>query len=171
MQLPSIDRIPGTRPVAVETASLSTGRVVPAAPVNASEKRPLTVEPTPSVVNLINQANKPNTGEGVYVSVSDPSRKDSLAYGSPKDWTIHQPRAEKPEKPPPEPPLYKLLIDHVKSLWQASATAVQVQDQVRNQVDPAVRQGGVQAAQSVMGTQEITYHPPNKINQTEKTGL
>ncbi|GAB4213207.1 MAG: hypothetical protein Fur007_06950 [Rhodoferax sp.] len=170
MQLPSIDRIPSTRPVAVEAASLSTGRVVPVAPVNTADKRPVAVEATPSVINLVNQANKPGDGEGVYSSVSDPNRKDSLAFGPAKDWTIQQPRAEKPEKPPPEPPLYKLLIDHVKSLWQASATAVQVQDEVRNQVDPATRLGGVNAAQAAAREPVVTY-APNRVNKTEKPGM
>ena len=83
-----------------------------------------------------NQADKPNAGEGVYTSVSDPVRKDSEASTSPKDWTIHRPVTEKVKDPPPEP-MSKILMDHIKSLWLASASAVQVQQQVKNQLDPS----------------------------------
>jgi hypothetical protein len=164
MQLPPIDRIPNLRTVAAESASLATGRVVPVAPVNPSTQSTPAADPSPSVVNLINQADKPNFGEGVYSSVSDPSRRGADADTSAKDWTIHRPAPEKVPDPPPEP-LSKILLDHIKSLWVASASAVQVQTQVKNQVDMA--QAGVNAPQGALSTEVLTYSP-SKINKTEK---
>lgn len=164
MQLPSIDRVSNLRPLASESASLATGRVVPVAPVNPSTQSVPAAEPSPSVVNLINQAEKPNFGEGVYSSVSDPSRRGADADTSAKDWTIQRPAPEKVEVPPPEP-ISKMLMDHINSLWTASASAVQVQTQVKNQVDMA--QTGVNATPGALSTEVFTYSP-SKINKAEK---
>ncbi|MEO8121733.1 MAG: hypothetical protein ABI606_20720, partial [Rhodoferax sp.] len=122
------------------------------------------IEPTPSVINLVNLANKPSTGEGVYASVSDPAQRGSEAATTPKDWTIHRPESEKVEDPPPVP-ISKLLIDHIKSLWTASASAVQVQ-QVKNQLD--MGQPNPNATPGVLSTEVLTYSP-SKINKTGKT--
>ena len=165
MQLPSIDRIQSLRPVAVESASQATGRVVPVAPVNPSTQSTIPIEPQPSVINLINQADKPNAGEGVYSSVSDPVRKGSDAAISPRDWTIRRPVPEKVEDPPPEP-LSKILLDHIKALWLASASAVQVQQQVKDELD--LTRSGANATPGVLASEVFTYSP-TKINKTEKT--
>ena len=121
-------------------------------------------EPAPSVVNKINTADKPNVGEGVYASVSDPMRKGADAAAPPKDWTIKRPAPEKVEFPPPEP-ISKLLMEHLKSLWQASAAAVQVQQQVRNQSEMTPNNSN--GPQGVNVEQVLTYSP-TKINKTEK---
>jgi hypothetical protein len=164
MQLPSIDRIPSLRPVAAELASLATGRVVPVAPVNPPVQAVAGEEPAPSVINMIGQADKSNAGEGIYSSVADPVLKGAAELAS-ADWTIKRPAPEKVEDPPPEP-MYKVLMDHVKSLWTASASAVQVQQQVRDELD--VSKGGVNAPQGMVATEVFTYSP-TKINKTEKT--
>jgi len=164
MQLPSIDRIPSLRPVAAESASLATGRVMPVAPVNPPTQTVAAEEPIPSVINMIGQADKSSAGEGVYSSVADPVRKDAAAQAS-ADWTIKRPVAEKVEDPPPEP-IYKMLIDQVKSLWAASASAVQVQQQVRDELDPT--KSGINAPQGMVATEVFTYSP-TKIPKTEKT--
>ena len=152
--------------MAVEAAALTTGRVVPVVPVNPPVQAAAPAEPTPGVVNLIKQVDKPSAGEGVYSSVSDPVRPGAEAANPPKDWTIKRPAPEKVEDPPPEP-LSKILIDHIKSLWEASASAVQVQQQVRNQLEPqpvtnALATNGVVA-------NEIYNFSPSKINKIEKT--
>jgi len=165
MQLPSIDRIQSLRPVAAESASQATGRVVPVAPVNLPTQSAIPIEPVPSVINMINQADKPSAGEGVYSSVSDPVRKGADAASSSKDWTIHRPAPEKIEDPPPEP-LSKILLDHIKSLWTASASAVQVQQQVKDQVD--MSKTSINAAPGVIASEVFTYSP-TKINKTERT--
>jgi len=164
MQLPSIDRISSVRPVAAESASLATGRVLPIAPVNPPAQAVTTEEPVPSVINMIGQADKPNTGEGVYRSVADPVRKEAATQVS-ADWTIKRPAPEKVEDPPPEP-MYKVLLDHVKMLWSSSASAPQVQQQVSDTLD--VTKGGINAPQGVLATEVFTYSP-SKIPQTEKT--
>lgn len=163
MQLPSIDRIQNLRPVAAETASLVTGKVVPVAPVNPSTQSTLPAEPSPSVINMINQAEKPIAGEGVYSSVSDPSRTGAAASSTEKDWTIHRPAPEKVEDPPPEP-ISKMLVEHIKSLWLASASAVQVQQQVKNQLDAS--QPNLNATPGVLSSESLTYSP-SKVNKTE----
>jgi hypothetical protein len=113
---------------------------------------------------MINTGDKPNVGEGVYTSVSDPTRKGADAATSLKDWTIKQPAPEKVEYPPPEP-ISKILMDHLKSLWQASAAAVQVQQQVRNQSELTPdNTNGLQGA----GVEQVLTYSPTKINKTEK---
>ena len=164
MQLPSIDRIQSLRPVAAESASLATGKVVPVVAVNPVAQNARPVEPTPSVVNLINQADKPSVGEGVYTSVSDPTRRGAEAATPPKDWTIKRPAPEKVEDPPPVP-ISKVLMDHLRSLWEASAAAVQVQQQVRSQTDATL--SNVNRPQGVISEQVLTYSP-TKIKKNEK---
>lgn len=158
MQLPPLDRTPTLRPSGADVASMAAS-VISVAP-SANTTAP--VEPTPSVVNLVNQANKPSTGEGVYTSVSDPGRRGSEAATAEKDWTIHRPVTEKVEDPPPVP-MSKLLIDQFKLLWTASAGAIQVQ-QVKNQLD--LSQQNPNATPGVLATEVFTYSP-SKINKTE----
>lgn len=141
---------------------MAAARVMPVAPVNPSVNVTPASEPTPSVINLVGQANKPSAGEAVYTSVSDPGRRGSEAATAPKDWTIHRPVVEKVEDPPPVP-ISKLLIDHIKSLWAASASAVQVQ-QVKNQLD--MSQPNPNATPGTLSTEVLTYSP-SKINKTE----
>ena len=136
---------------------------MPVAPVNPPGQVSITpVEPTPSVINLVNQAHKPSIGEGVYSSVSDPTRRGSEAATSEKDWTIHRPVAEKVEDPPPVP-ISKVLMDHIQSLWIASASAVQVQQQVKNQLDTS--QPNLNATPGTLSSEVFTYSP-TKINKT-----
>ena len=135
------------------------------APVNPSTSSVSAAEPSPSVVNLINQADKPNFGEGVYSSVSDPTRRGAEAATAEKDWTIQRPKPEKVEDPPPEP-LSKILMDHIKSLWVSSASAVQVQTQVKNLVEEKT-QADINAPRGILAAEVLTYSP-TKINKTEK---
>jgi len=151
--------------VAVEAAALTTGRVVPVVPVNPPVQAAAPAEPTPGVVNLIKQVDKPSAGEGVYSSVSDPVRPGAEAANPSKDWTIKRPAPEKVEDPPPEP-LSKILIDHIKSLWEASASAVQVQQQVRNQIEPPQNTSANLAPGAI--TSEVYNFSPTKINKLEK---
>jgi len=121
MTIPPLDRPSTLRPVAAELASMGVSRVLPKAPINPVG---LTApEPVPSVVNMINQANKPGDGEGVYTSVSDPGRRGSEAATVPKDWTVTRPEPVKKEEPPPEP-ISKVLMDHLHKVWEASGNAV-----------------------------------------------
>ena len=161
MQLPTIDRTPNLRLSGADAASMVAVRVAPVNPVITPSTA---IEPVPSVINLVNLANKPSTGEGVYTSVSDPARRGSEAATAPKDWTIHRPAPEKVEYPVPVP-IAKVLMDHIRSLWEASASAVQVQQQVKNQLD--LSQPNPHATPGVLATEVLTYSP-RKINKTEK---
>lgn len=169
MSTTPIERIQTMRPLAAEAAALATGRVVPVVPVNPPLVHLSASEPTPGVVNLVkavDSVNKTSAGEGVYNSVSDPIRPGAEAATPPKDWTIKRPVPEKVEDPPPEP-LSKILLDHIKSLWEASASAVQVQQQVRNQLEPQPLTNAA-AAHGVISN-EVYNFSPTKINKIEKT--
>lgn len=162
MQLPHLERTPYVRPSGADVASVAVAKVIPVAPVNPAGSAILPPEPIPSVINLVNQANKPSMGEAVYTSVSDPAKRGSEAATAPKDWTIHRPEAEKVEDPPPVP-IYKVLIDHIKSMWTASASAIQVQ-QVKDQLE--IPKQNPNAVPGVLATEVLTYSP-SKINKTE----
>lgn len=157
MQLPPLDRTPSLRLYNADAASASAVKATPA--VQAAPA----VAPTPSVINMVGMSNKASTGEGVYTSVSDPARRGSEAATTPKDWTIHRPKQEKVEDPPPEP-LYKVLMENIKSLWTASASAVQV-EQVKNQQE--VTKPNPISAPGTLATEVLTYSP-TKINKTGK---
>lgn len=142
---------------------MAVAQVIPVAAVNPAANPVAAIEPTPSVINLVGQASKSNVGEGVYTSVSDPGRRGSEAATAEKDWTIHRPTPEKVEDPPPVP-MSQILIDHIKSLWTASASAVQVQQQVKNQLDTSPKNQN--ATPGLLATEVFTYSP-SKINKTE----
>ena len=142
---------------------MASTKTIPVAPVNPTVNAVASVEPSPSVVNLIGQAYKPERGEAVYTSVSDPARRGSEAGTAEKDWTIHRPKPEKVEDPPPVP-LAQLLLDHIKALWVASASAVQVQQQVKNQLD--IAPVAPSAGSGALANEVLTYSP-SKIQKTE----
>lgn len=147
---------------------MAGAKTIPVAPVNpsahveATSSLDLAPPATPGVVNLVNLANKPSAGEGVYTSVSDPARRGSEAATVSKDWTIHRPTPEKVEDPPPVP-IYKILMEHIKSLWAASANAVQV-PQVKHQQD--LLQPNPNTPSGQIATEALTY-TPGKVNKTE----
>jgi len=163
MQLPTIDRIPSQRPIATEAAALTTGRVIPIPPVNAASTGVQEPELQPSVINLINTANKPIDGEGVFASVTEPTRPGAQADDLNRQWTVRRPATDKVEEPA-KPPLFEMLINHIKSLWEASASAVQVQQQVKDQLEP---KGAASANQGTVSTEVFTYSP-TKITKTDK---
>jgi hypothetical protein len=138
-------------------------KVAAVATVNPAANSAGSIEPTPSVVNLVGLASKSNAGEGVYTSVSDPGRRGSEAATAERDWTIHRPKPEKVEDPPPVP-MSQILIEHIKSLWTASASAVQVQQHVKSQLETS--QQNPNATPGALATEVLTYSP-SKINRAE----
>jgi hypothetical protein len=163
MQLPSIDRNPNLRPAGAELASAGANRVMPVAPVNPAVHVSPPLEPVPSVINMIKTELKPSEAKPVYESVSDPAKRGSEAATAPKDWTIHRPVAEKVETPPPKP-MSQVLMDHLKTMWTASASAIQI-EQVQNQLTtPAPR--GPLAVQGELAKEALVY-TPSKIQKTE----
>lgn len=163
MPLPSVDRNTIVRPAA-EVASPAVPRVIPLAPVNPPVQAGSGVEPTPSVINLVNPALKPNEGERVYTSVSDPGRPGSEAATAPKDWTIRRPAPEKVEDPPPKP-LSQILMDHLRSVWTASASAIHIDQAKSTLVQPVPP--SLALAPGTLAKEVLTYDPA-KIKKSEK---
>lgn len=164
MQLPTIDRNPNLRPSGVDMASSGANRVIPVAPVNPSVSAHPSIQPVPSVVDLVNPALKTNEGEPVHTSVSDPGRPGSEAATAPKDWTIHRPAAQKVEDPPPKP-MYQVLMEHIKSMWTASASAIQL-EQVSNQLNPPLTI--VPAEVPGNFAKEVLVYNPDMIKRKEQ---
>ncbi len=121
------------------------------------------MEPTPGVVDLVNPALKLRDADTVYTSVSDPGRPGSEAATAPKDWTIHRPAPEKVEDPPPKP-VYQMLIEHIKSVWTASASAIQL-EQVSNQLTPSTPAVPTELPGTL--AKEVLVYAPNHIKKTE----
>lgn len=162
MQLPSIDRNPSMRPAGVELASSGANKVIPVAPVNPSVSASPSLESTPGVVNMVNMAKKPNEGEALYTSVSDPAQRGSEAATSPKDWTVRRPAPEKVEDPPKKP-IAQMLIEHLRAMWAASAVAAQL-EQVKDQVTPPIPTSP-NAMPGELARESLTY-TPSKIKKT-----
>lgn len=163
MQLPSLDRTQSLRPAA-DVVSSVVGRVVPVAPINLPVASVTPAEPSPSVIDMVNPALKKNEGERVYTSVADPVHPGSEAATVPKDWTIHRPSAVKAEDPPPKP-LSQVLMDHLRTVWTASASAIQL-EQVKDRMETAAPVNASASAGTLM-KESLTYEPA-KIKKNEK---
>jgi hypothetical protein len=154
-------------PVSADAASAGANRVIPVAPVNPPDRvNPAADTPrqqsspgTPSVIDMISPALKASVAQSVYTSVSDPATPGSEAATAQKDWTIHRPAADKVEAPPAKP-MYQVLIDHLKTMWTAGASAIQI-EQVSNQLTPPP----VVAPTDAPGTlaKESLVYTPSKI--------
>jgi hypothetical protein len=163
MQLPSIDKTPSVRPAGTDLASSGANRVIPVAPVNPAVRVSPALEATPSVINMVKPALKPSEGELVYTSVSDPGRRGSEAATAPKDWTVHRPVTETMEVPPAKP-MTQMLLDHLKTMWTASASAVQL-EQVHNQLTTPPPVAPADAVGDL--AKEVLVYSPSKIKKTE----
>ena len=163
MQLPTIDRTPNVRPAGADLASSGANRVIPVAPVNPAVHVSPPLAPVPSVINMIKPELKPSEAQPVYASVSDPAIRGSEAATAPKDWTIHRPVAEKVEVPAPKP-MSQVLMDHLKTMWTAGASAVQI-EQVHNQLTtPTPTTPSL--APGELAKQSLVYKP-SQIKKTE----
>ena len=157
------------RTAGADLASAGANRVIPVAPVNPSVHVSPHVEASdstvsPSVVNRINPALQGNEGESVYSSVSDPTRRGSEAATSPKDWTIHRPEPEKVEDPPPKP-MYQMLMEHIKQMWTAGASAIQI-EQVGNLLTPPPPVPPADAPGTL--AKEVLVYQPSKVAKNDK---
>jgi len=153
--------------MAADAASSRAGVVSPVAPVHSAQEPGAAM--TPGVVNHVNpalqsgsQQQTPNEGEPVYTSVPDPVRNSAGNQQVPHDWTVQKPAPEKLETPP-QKPLSQVLMDNLKSMWTASASAVQV-EQVSNQLNRPVSTQPTQIPGD-LAKQVLTYQPtPIKKN-------
>jgi hypothetical protein len=180
MQLPTIDRTPNMRPAGAEVVSSGANRVIPIAPVNPSVSVSLTAQPAtnagpgPSAIDLVNPALKPGgvaqpltapptEGEPTYTSVADPAKRSAEVSMAPHDWTIHRPAPEKVEDPPPKP-MSQVLMDHLRTMWTAGASAIQI-EQVKNQLTPTEPLAPTQVPGDL--AKEVLTYAPTKIKKTE----
>ena len=160
MQLPSVDRQPGARPAGADLVAAHGPKVVPVPPVN-----PLaTAVVAPGAVNNIGDNAARNANEVVYTSVSDPARRGSEAATGSKDWTIRRPDTEKVVEPP-LPPISRLLLDFLQSVWRASGGAIEIA-QAQNQSLP-VNDRNPNATPGLFAKEDLTY-TPSKIKKNEK---
>jgi len=166
MQLPSVDRQPGSRPAGVDLVSSNGHKVIPVAPVNPPVTPSPAATPVPStgVVNKIGETAALGNPvyNAVHQSVPDPIRRGRETAAEPNDWTIQRAKPEKVEEPPPVP-MHQLLLDFIKSMWQASGMAVEVsQTQKQNLlVNPA----NPHMAAGEVAKENLTYQP-SKIKKS-----
>src|SRR3990167_3339402 len=163
MQLPSIDRNPNVRPTGADLASSGAHRVIPVAPVNPVANASPSVESSPGVIDMVNPALKSPEGQPPRVVVPEPTERGAEAATAPKDWTIHRPEPEKVEDPPPKP-ISQVLLDHLKTMWTASASAIQI-EQVKIQLTPP--QPLTPAEVPGQLAKEVLVYTPSKIKKTE----
>ena len=144
MQIPPVERNP-IQWTNTQGANLySTGASGPAAvrPVHAAN-------PVESTDKL---------GEGVTVTIKSPERPTDKSLND-RDWTEVQAKQVKEEvQEPPKEPIYKQLIEHIQSMWRASAMAVEAAQEVQktDQQERNLLQ---------VRTQPLTYDEP-KVKRT-----
>jgi hypothetical protein len=97
------------------------------------------------------------------VEVADPTKRTVEEMTAPQDWTIHRQAPEKVEDPPPKP-LSQVLLDHLKTVWTAGASAIQI-EQVKNQLTTPTPLNPADAPG--MLAKEALVYTPSKINKTE----
>lgn len=164
MQLPTIDRNPNVRPAGADLASSGASRVIPVAPVNpVVHATPKLEVPQPGVIDAVNPALKSTEAERIHVAKPDPVEQKTMAEAVPKDWTIHHAPQQKVENPPPKP-ISQILMDHLKTMWTASASAVQV-DQVHHQLTTPTPAAPTQAP-GELAKQAVIY-APSKVKKNE----
>ena len=137
MQMPPVDRSPVWRPAGADLYSTGASGAPPVRPIN-------TANPVESMDRL---------GEGAIVRQPD---KPSAPDVENRDWTEVK-KKETAEEPPKEP-IYKQLIEYIQSMWRASASAIDVAQEVNK---TALQE---RMAQQVKN-EPLTYSDP-KIKRT-----
>ena len=113
---------------------------------------------------MVNPALKTTVGEPVYNSVTDPSRTGPEVDTAPKDWTIRRPAPEKVEDPAPKP-MSQILMDHLRVVWTASASAIHL-DQAKDRLGQEVSVNASVAPGNL--AKEVFTYDPAKIKKNEK---
>ena len=141
MQIPPVDRSNASwRIQGADLYSTGASGAVPVRPVNA--------------VNAVESVDK--IGEGR--SVRGPE-KPSNADRENRDWTLAEEVKQKEKaKEPPKEPISKLLIEHIQSMWRASAQAVE-QAQQASQAEDQLN------SKQVVRNEPLTYSEP-KVKRT-----
>ena len=166
MSLPSIERTSIPRPAAAEPVLSKASAVIPVAPVNPKLHASPPLVATPGVVNLVNPAlQAQSSGDpSKPASVPDPLKNSAEAKQQPQDWTLKRTADNKVEEPPKKP-MSEVLLDNLKSIWTASASAIQM-EQVSNQLNRPVPTQPTQIPGD-LAKQVLTYQP-SRIKKNEK---
>lgn len=108
MSINSADRLSSAwRPTSADLYSTGASGTVPVRPINPANA----VESTDRL------------GEGAIVREPD---KPSAPDLSNRDWTaVEEKKQVEEEKAPPKKPIHELLLEHIQSMWRASAMAVE----------------------------------------------
>lgn len=112
---------------------------------------------------MVNPALKSQVGQPPKVEVAEPTQQRVEDATAPQDWTIHRQAPEKVEDPPPKP-LSQVLLDHLKTVWTAGASAIQI-EQVKNQLTTPTPLNPSDAPG--MLAKEALVYTPSKIQKTE----
>ena len=113
---------------------------------------------------MVNPALKSKEGQPPKVELADPTKQTVEKATEPQDWTIHKPPPEKVEDPPPKP-ISQVLIEHLKTVWTAGASAIQV-EQVKDQTTPPPPVAPGDGPGQI--TKESLVYTPSKIKKTEE---
>lgn len=144
MQIPPVERNP-IQWANTQGANLySTGASGPAAvrPVHA--------------VNPVESTDQ--QGEGVTVTIKNPEKPTDKSQQD-RDWTeVQAKQVKEEEKTPPKEPIYKQLIEHIQSMWRASAMAVEAAQEAQK-TDQQERN------MLQVRTEPLTYEEP-KVKRT-----
>ncbi len=147
MQLPPIDRSPA--PWRSQGADLySTGA---SASGGSAPVRPV------SAVNAIESMDR--QGEGAIAR--EPTRPTAPDEEN-RDWTLPLEKKDKPpqaDAPPKDPPLHKVMLDFIQSVWRASASAVDVAQDVHKTVLQE------RLAQQAKADQQSPTYPDPKVKR------
>ena len=127
MKMLSVERISSLRSIGTDAGTLGSGKATAPVPhesvaVKVKVKAAAAPEPAPSLINQIGQSGKTSTAGIVYSNTADPTQRYSATEPPTHDWRLKTPE---PEKADNRPALPEMLIEHLKSIWVASALAVQ----------------------------------------------
>lgn len=141
MQLPPVERsIP---PPSAAESTPGVGAVVSEPPVRAGVTQP---------------AKETRDYIGAQQGPPGPDTPSSTADTPNRDWT-EVPKKEKPKEIPPPEPIYKMLMDHIQSMWRASAAAVDIAAEAQRQ---AMQRS---ASENASKTGPIVYTDPSKVKR------
>ena len=157
MELPPIERSTALAPR--EIPPLAVDRASALAPT-LPEGTPITsTAHSPRVIDSVNRGDQTGSQTWVYSNPTASSSRRLDDSSAQRDWTLKRPVHGKVEDPPPIP-LFKMLIDHIKALWHASANAVQTVQPTKEQLASAQDRQNRLAA--IADTKLATHLPKNK---------
>lgn len=111
MQIPPVERTP------IQWTNTQGANLYSTGASGAAAVRPVhAVNPVESTDQI---------GEGVTVTIKSPERPTDKSVHD-RDWTeVQAKQTQEAEQEPPKEPIYKQLIEHIQSMWRASAMAVE----------------------------------------------